>query len=135
MEQKYPDYFPQGCPPADVETGNKELFRFCKGITIEKSDFVSYYMINPQKYKNNVNSYGLSVFGSIGDCLAVYRKSPYIFGKYRSISKGKTNNERGSYKKTPSKSNPAHITWWVYEGVQPEIFFETVHIMENKNNE
>ena len=134
MEQKYPEYFPQGCPPEDAEKGDKELYRFCKGITTEKSDFVSYYINNPEKYKNKVNSYGLSVFGSIDDCLSAYRKSPYIFGKYRSISKGNTNIERGSYKNTPSKSNLAHITWWVCDGVKPETFFVTVHVMGNESN-
>ena len=135
MEQKYPEYFPQGCPPADAERGEKELYRSCEGITTEKSDFVSYYIKDPQKNKNDVRFYGLSVFGSIDDCMSAYRKSQRIFGKYRSISKVGTNIERGSYKKTPTKMHPAHITWWVCEGVQPETFFETVRIMENENNE
>lgn len=64
----------------------------------------------------------------------LYNKSPYM-RKYRSVSEGYTNEERGSYKNTPTNTNPAHITWWVCDGVQPETFFETVFITENENNE
>lgn len=121
--QHYPNYFPQDCPPDDADIDEKKLFRFCDGITPEVSDFISYYQKFPEKYKGKINAYGLSVLQSRDDCLRAYRKFPYL-RKYRSIAQGVTNFDRGSWKVTPGKISPAHVTWWVCDGVRPNSFFE-----------
>jgi len=123
LRQDYPDYFPQGCPPDEANTDDKELFRFCEEITPEVADFISYYQKFPEKYRGKINAYGLSVLQSREDCLRAYRKIPYL-RKYKSIAQGVTDFNRGSWKVTPGKISPAHVTWLVCEGVTPNIFFE-----------
>ncbi len=124
QEQEYPEYFPEGCPPEDANTDEQMLYRFCSSENIPREeDFVSYYQRDPLKYKGNIPAYGLSVMKSREDCLEAYRKSPYL-RKYKSIAKGKTNEKRGSWKETPSRQNPAHVTWWVCNNVKPLAFFQ-----------
>ena len=122
-EQIYPDYFPEGCPPDDAAVSERELFRFCRENVPMESDFVSYYLQNSEKYAGIILAYGLSVLPSRDECRKAYRKFPFI-RKYRSIAVGKTNENRGSWKITPGKISPEHITWWVCENVKPIDFFE-----------
>ena len=121
-DQMYPDYFPAGCPPEDAHTEEQLLFRFCSGTCPEQDDFISYYMKEPQKYKGNMKAYGLSVMKSREDCFAAFRKFPWV-RNYHSIASGLTNDQRGSCKATPSRQNPAHVTWWVCKDVNPFSFF------------
>ena len=122
-KQKYPDYFPDNCPPADCCVDERVLFRFCNDKEVSKDDFRSYYLMNPDKYRNNILAYGLSILKSREDCISLYRKCPYMRG-HKSIAKGITNAMRGCWQETPSKRNPNHITWWVCVGIRPETFFE-----------
>jgi len=131
-EQEYPDFFPAGCPPIDALTDEKNLFRLCRGLVPSKSDFASYYEGNPEKYKNNINAYGLSMYQSNEDYMEAYRKFPRV-RMYSAVAKGITNNKRGSWKPTPSKNNPNHITWWVCKDVNPVDFFEIVDIFGEKD--
>ena len=121
-EQKYPAYFPEGCPPEDASVDEKVLFRFCKNDEPGEDDFVSYFLDNPKKFKGNMIAYGLSVLPSREECREAYKKYPYI-RKYRSIAEGKTNENRGSWKTTPGRISPEHITWWVCEDINPCTFF------------
>ena len=123
QQKKFPDYFPEGCPPASAKDSEITLYRLCKDMVPCKADFVSFYLINPEKYRNCINAYGLSVFPSIEDCNIARSKAPRLRKKPYS-AKGENNEDRGKYVFTPSNANPNHITWWVYEGVEPHTFFE-----------
>lgn len=120
----FPTYFPPNCPPAEASGEECILYRLCKNTQLSEKDFTSFYLINPEKHKDNVNAYGLSVYRSAIDCQSAWRKSPRLRKKYRHIAFGLTNKYRGKILDTPSLTNPAHTTWWVYEGVQPHTFFE-----------
>lgn len=120
---RFPEYFPEGCPPAEASDNEILLFRFCQSAIPTEDDFVSYYQRNPKKYSGNIQAYGLSVFPTEEDCISARKKSPFLSKKYPFWSSGKNTPERGKTLKTPSKENPAHITWWVYEGVSPHTFF------------
>ncbi len=121
-DQQYPDFFPAGCPPEDAHTEELLLFRFCSGIVPQEDDFISYFMKKPEKYNGVIQAYGLSVMRSRKDCLAAFRRFPRM-RNYHSIASGMTNDQRGSWKETPSRQNPAHITWWVCKDVKPLTFF------------
>lgn len=121
---KFPYYFPSNCPPTEAVSDAKELFRFCIGEVPAPEDFISFYLSNPEKYRENVRAYGLSVYGSLADCNAALRKSPKLRAKFCSISHGITDESIGKYMPTPSRFNPKHITWWVYDGIKPHTFFE-----------
>ena len=62
---RFPTYFPENCPPAEALAEECVLFRLCKGPVLSEKDFVPFYLINPERHKNNVNAYGLSVFKSL----------------------------------------------------------------------
>lgn len=122
VKQKYPEYFPIGCPPMDADLSEQTLYRLCYEHQPSEKDFVSYYLQNPKKFVDQINAYGLSVMLSREDCFEMYRKYPWV-RRYHSIAWGVTNYERGSWKRTPSRYNPTHVTWWVCDGVRPETFF------------
>ena len=120
----FPNYFPPNCPPEDATDEERILFRLCVNSTLSKEDFVSFYQKNPSKYKNEINAYGLSAFSSEQACWAARDKSPNLRAKYSRVAFGKNTPERGKTLDTPSRTSPQHITWWVYEGVEPHTFFE-----------
>ena len=120
----FPTYFPKGCPPAEAIDEECLLYRLCKRKELSEDDFTSFYLINPEKHKDNINAYGLSVFRTANDCLSVRNKAPKLRKKYKHIASGWTNKFRGKILNTPSNASPAHFTWWVYEGVYPHTFFE-----------
>ena len=121
---KFPAYFPENCPPAEAIAEKCLLFRLCKKATLSEQDFISFYLINPQKHKDNINAYGLSVFKSFDDCVRAKSKSPNLRKKYKYVARGLNNSYRGKILHTPNGTNPNHYTWWLYEGVQPHTFFE-----------
>ena len=76
VQLMFPTYFPENCPPAEATDEECVLFRLCKGPTLTDKDFVSFYLINPEKHKDNINAYGLSVFKSYNDCKRALSKAP-----------------------------------------------------------
>ena len=125
MVLSFPKFFPDNCPPPEATDSEIVLYRLCEGSTPTESDFVSFYELHPERYKNMINAYGLSVFSAYADCITAIRKSPKLKSKYRYVSRGLNTPQRGKTLLTPSKTNPNHITWWVYEGVKPHTFFTT----------
>ena len=121
---KFPAYFPAKCPPEEATDEECVLFRLCKNLTLTEQDFVSFYLINPQKHKDNINAYGLSVFRSVDDCNRARSKSPNLRSKYKYVASGSNNSLRGKLLRTPSGANPNHYTSWLYDGVKPHTFFE-----------
>lgn len=122
---KFPDYFPEGCPPPEAVGEERVLFRLCYGPVPTENDFVSHYQRNPEKFRENILAYGLSVFSTEDDCRTACKKSPLLRKKYHFCSYGMNTPERGKILLTPAKLSPAHITWWIYEGIEPHTFFET----------
>ena len=131
-DQKYPEYFPENCPPESASTEKRILFRFCKGRYPDEEDFKSYYNLNPEKYRGNINAYGLSVLPSRDACNSAYRKYPYI-RRYKTVAKGETDHDKGCWKNTPSNTIPDHITWWVCEGIKPVGFFMFDFVLGEEN--
>lgn len=124
---KFPEYFPPECPPSDAYKEELEVYRYCeKADVILPSDFISYYQMNPNKYKNVTIAYGLSVMLDKEDCLKGL-KLPAIRKKFKNFAKGTTYINTGVIKRTPNKKSKSHCTWWIYEGVHPETYF----ILEN----
>lgn len=121
---KFPAYFPAKCPPEEATDEECVLFRLCKNLTLTEQDFVSFYLINPQKHKDNINAYGLSVFRSVDDCNRARSKSPKLRSKYKYVASESNNSQRGKLLRTPNGTNPNHYTWWLYDGVKPHTFFE-----------
>lgn len=132
---KYPSYFPDNCPPDEATDEEKLLFRLCTEPTLSEKDFVSFYLKNPGKWKDNIQAYGLSVLESVDDCISARRKNGYLRKKYPFCASGMNNSDRGRILNTPSDTNPNHYTWWVYENVKPHTFFEMCTDEGGGNNE
>ena len=121
----FPAYFPKDCPPDDAKGEEIALFRLCKTTVPTAQDFLSFYQINPAKYEGNVQAYGLSTYPTAEACESAKRKSPRLRNAYEGIACGQVDADKGKILRTPSKANPAHITWWVYEGIEPHTFFKS----------
>lgn len=125
MDEKplcFPSYFPDGCPPNDVRTEELYVYRYCMTENITADDFLSYYQLNPEKYKDNIQAYGLSVLCDKQDCIKGL-KLPGIKRRFKSFACGITYKNTGVIKKTPNKVSLSHCTWWLYDGVKPHIYF------------
>ena len=123
-DKVFTSYFPENCPPAEASSENIVLFRVCKDIVPTAEDFLTFYQMNPERYKDKIQAYGLSVFPTAEDCEKAKSKSPKLRG-FKGLASGLINEQRGKILRTPNKHNPAHITWWMYEGVDPLEFFES----------
>lgn len=123
-EHKYPSYFPEDCPPDEATDEEKVLFRLCSGTELTENDFLSLYNMNPEKWVNKIQAYGISVLESKEDCDRARRINGKLRKRYPYCASGKNNAERGRILNTPSNTNPRHFTWWVYEGIKPHTFFE-----------
>lgn len=122
--KRFPAFFPKDCPPNNAKGEDIILFRLCKTTVPTADDFISFYQIDPARYEGNIQAYGLSTYPSADACESAKRKSPRLRSTYEGIAYGQVSADKGKILRTPSKANPAHITWWVYEGVEPHTFFE-----------
>ena len=120
----FPAYFPEGCPPENATVEEIVLFRLCKTDVPCADDFVTFYQINPERYGGMIQAYGLSMYPSAEDCDSARRKSPRLRATHKGIACGQIDADKGRILRTPSKANPAHITWWIYEGIEPHTFFK-----------
>lgn len=122
-EHIFPSYFPENVPPKEATSEVIILYRLCKNEIPSPDDFIPFYLKNPERYKGMVNAYGLSVFPSPQDCLFAREKSPLLRKRTNAVAFGQNNSDRGVILRNGNTKNPAHITWWVYEGVEPHTFF------------
>lgn len=118
----FPAYFPENCPPDDAKAEELCVYRYCVGNTVSVNDFISYYQTDPERYKDNINAYGLSVLSKKEDCIKGL-KLPAIKKRFKSYASGITYINTGVIKKTPNNNNPSHCTWWLYDGVDPSTYF------------
>lgn len=123
-KMQFPDYFPKNCPPIDAKMIETTVYRLCESETLGLNDFKSYYQLKPERYKNIVQAYGLSIYLSYQDCKTAIRKSPQLRKKYKYCSYGPIYKWSGKILHTPSKSHPAHYTWWLCTEVKPHTYFK-----------
>ena len=118
----FPAYFPKNCPPEGAIEEELCVYRYCMGATVIEDDFLSYYQIDPEKYKDTILAYGLSVLLNEQDCIKGL-KLPGIKRKFKSFASGVTFINTGKIKRTPNRSSPSHCTWFLYEGIKPDTYF------------
>lgn len=120
----FPKYFPQGCPPSDARAEEIIVFRICNSSQITHNDFKSYYelgkrWINPKDFRY----YGVSVFKDKNETQMLLGM-PNNKNKY--IAEGITSKNCGVIKQGTSnnKNSTSHITWWLFDGAEPEKYFK-----------
>ena len=90
-------------------------------------DFDSYYELG--KGKSDVKHYGVSIFSNCGEAKTICQMPNH---RQEFVAKGKTVEECGVIKATPSNKNSSHITWWLYEEARPEEHFNAIKENENE---
>lgn len=110
---KFPDNWPDDCPPADAEAANGNYFRVGKNNPPVADDFKSHAERGIAPSANPCMRAGLSLLRSTDDATHQTNLFPKL-GKL--IFCGSLSAEHGKTKLTGGKL-PTHTTWWPYEGI------------------
>lgn len=126
---KFPSYYPEGCPPVDAQPERLTAYRLCESRKVSPSDFIPVALktkvkISPRK--KLIQAYGVSVFTDVEGCQQAINVSPKLRHIVSCIACGEIDEDKGVIKKTPSCTSNSHVTWWVYEDVQPHTFFHFI---------
>lgn len=126
-EQKvWPDFFPANCPNPDIQSDEITVFRAIKSEEPTPDDFLPYKLMYPEKsYDDDCISCGLSVFIDIKDLIKKRKRIPGFRKQYKYTAKGNITKDSGVF--TPTYGG-SHITWWVYLGFQPHMYFKKVQM-------
>lgn len=122
---KFPDYFPEGCPPDDTIKEELPVYRIAKYNPINIKDFQVNFIKFPGKFDDDVRAYGLSVYEDIESLERCRSKIPGL-KRCKHIYKAITKEQYGKIKRTPNDFGK-HITWWLYEKIDPLDVF-TIYI-------
>lgn len=130
---KWPEIFPEDCPPVDCcLPGKRVVFRLIKGMVILESDFLPHILENPdtkysQAYK--CRACGLSFFTELESAKRTIQTSPVI-RKSNKIARGTLTDECGVLKNTPSTNHSGHVTLWVAPGYNLVPLFSLIEMRE-----
>ncbi len=125
---KWPEYFPQDCPPDDAREASDRVYRFIEQDRPTPEDFLTVRELYPTRKfpetEKECRACAISVFASKEDLRLTRR-----FGRFRNakIAIGYLTPEAGILKHTPTpKTNNSHHSWWTPIGVEPWTFFQIV---------
>lgn len=119
---RYPDHFPENCPPPDAKPGPRELYRIVREFPVIKNDFRTAHERGAFKKGCQCLRRGLSCLQTIEDARHCTIALPHLG---RIIVRGTVGPDHGSLLETKG-SEPSHITWWVAKGVDPLPLFSFV---------
>ena len=122
---KWPDYFPNGCPPDDSEYPNGTVYHFTNKRNPKEKDFLT-HMQRQKPCNDRCKGCGLSVFTIFEEMLRL-KGLPYFKKKF--IASANLKPDHGKIKNTPSAATSEdHHTWWVPTNVQPWDLFQNVDV-------
>jgi hypothetical protein len=118
-EAKWPDYFPDCCPPETALASEYTVYRLVKHNPPNDNDFIPYRISkDPTYWKNReCEACGVSVFSLIEDANKLQLLPAY---KKCLIAQGRITPESGKWSYTGKHS---HITWWIYDGFEAHRMF------------
>jgi hypothetical protein len=123
-QDRFPEYFPDGCPPEDAEPGDILVYRMCENNPANEQDFLSHVLKFPAKdYSRNILAHGVSVFIDVAEMIKFRNSVPAFRKRMKYTSFRKTFKDSGVIKSTPEK-NKSHLTWWLYKDFQPHTIFQ-----------
>lgn len=125
--------YPVGCPLDGAHPcANIDVFLLCETVADDDSGFHSLNerggLRRPGGQSALCKSMGLSVFGSLDECINHGELNPRLG---RKVARSRLQANRGKIMETPARS-PGHHTWWPYSGISRSEGFEIVHHVENK---
>ncbi len=119
---RFPDGWPQDCPPADALDAAGEVFRIVKNEPPTYEDFRTHFESGRLPKAPPCLRCGLSVFREIRDAIHQRQLLPKLGGL---IAKAELAASHGKAKLTKARQ-PSHTTWWSYEGVDRASLFSVV---------
>lgn len=129
-KKRFPENFPEECPPEKAKIEKIYVYRLIKGDNPEENDFKSFI---DMKKKFNVNKkypfieYGISVFTDYKELNNMRLGSILLKKNYKSLAGGYTYLCTGVIQYTPGKTrNFSHVTWWLYRNINPANYFKKV---------
>ena len=122
---KWPEFFPESCPPQDSSDATGGVYRLINGSTPGKRDFKSYREINPSKPYEvpECQVCSLSVYTDKAGIIQLKNRVPAT--RKKSVSYGELNASYGKIKHTPYKGD-SHHSWWVTPESQPWLIFKRI---------
>jgi len=123
-DPKWPGYFPDGCPSESARPPQCTVYRFIKQNAPTPTDFVPHKIIYPRSIwgSNECQACGLSVYSTLEGAQKAFEALPAT-KRFVAVARGCITPESGKILETPTRGNSSHITWWVYEGVDPCAMF------------
>lgn len=119
INNQFPAYFPDCCPPVDSNDAGGAVFRIVKDENLTDEDFLSHHELGLAHTADQCRRCGVSVFNSFENALHLQKIKPRLGN---AISKGELNHSAGKMLLTNKKSG--HIDWWAYDSVDRKSFFE-----------
>lgn len=123
---KFSDDLPEKCPPDDAMDASGIVYRIVKNDPPTAFDMQTHHESGRLLTADPCLRCGLSVFREQSDAIHQRHLIPKL-GKW--IAKAQLTKELGMTKLTKGKE-PTHTTWWVYDGVVRESYFEIVQEQE-----
>ena len=128
-ELKWPDYYPENCPPEDAKPASGIVYRLVKQDPVQQEDFIPLITENPKRFENKPNAQickgcGISVCKGMQDILKLQRSSGKM--RKRQIAEGELSSTLGVIKHTPSRNYKTHHTWWVDPKAKPWHVFKVI---------
>lgn len=113
MTPKFPDNWPESCPPPDALPAQGLYFRVTRGNPPTADDFKSYSELGKAPSSPPCLRVGLSLLKSLDDAIHQTGLFPKI-GKI--IYSANLEPQDGKCKQTKG-TLPSHATWWPFESV------------------
>lgn len=124
---EFPDWFPDGCPNDAVEA-NATLYRGCETNPPTNEDFTPHARSEVPRKRHMARGaacmgYGLSVWISQADARHAQELFPWAARWH--IFSGDVTPDDGQLAATGTRQQPAHHSFWAYDGVELSVKFES----------
>lgn len=122
---KWPEYFPEQCPPAEARNDNVQVFRLVDGTPLSAEDFRPAVIEHPHRPFGSDKlcvACGVSVFRNVQDVIA--KRNRFAPLRNKKIARGHITESDGLVLET---FEPTHMTWWLQTS--------TPHISFTEHNE
>lgn len=130
-ELGFPEWFPPSCPPTCAPDASGIVFRFATQSPISADDFLSHFELGLAPTANACSRASLSVYRDLAPARKKLRqlrdRFPARFGPH--IAEGLLAAEHG--KLMQNGSDPDHLEWWAYKGVERHTPFRIADTLES----
>ena len=116
---RFPDDWPQGCPPDDSEHAKGVMFRIVGHDPVHDRDFLSQFDLGRAATADPCLRRALSIFSKVTDAEHRRRLTPKL-GRY--IAQGTLEHAHGDMKHTGGDRS-SHVSWWPCEGIDRKAGF------------